>query len=246
MNRRMSVSGSGAATWRHSSGSAGGTPMPGMVGQPGPDVVAGREQLRAVLAHEGLELVPVDAGGVERLEPLGPALLPVVDEVVEQDRGPAHTALEDGEAHVGEAGGHAAHEERLHQAVHALRERPHVVEAVVGHRGEAAGRHVAETAVERHREAERAGFGPHRVVVVGAVETEGVEPVALLGHEEGRAGLGLGDRSGHPFGEADHLEAEVGAVPQPGQRLLRACAWAPPRPWSSGRRRARRWSRRTR
>ena len=221
MNRRMSVSGSGAATWRHSSGSAGGTPMPGMVASPArtssPAASSSGPCSRMSDSSSSQSMPAGSSGSSPSGRRFSQWSMRSLSRIAAQPTPHSRTA----KPMSGKRVGTPPMKSDFTRPCMRCANDPDVVEAVVGHRGEAAGRHVAEPAVERHREAERTGFGPHRVVVVGAVETEGVEPVALLGHEEGRAGLGLGDRSGHPFGEADHLEAEVGAVPQPGQRLLR-------------------------
>ena len=112
--------------------------------------------------------------------------------------GPADAALEEGDVELGEAPGHPAEEQRLAQPVHPLGEEADVVEDVAADRGEGVRRDVADAAVEDGGEAAVAQRGPHRVVVVGAVEAEGVEPVRLSRQQErrGEIRVGLRDRAG--------------------------------------------------
>ena len=175
---------------RHSSRSSGGVPAAGQGAhrRGEVDVAGGVEQVRAVAGEVAVELGPVDRRRVERLDrPSTLRFSQCSSRSQQQDRRPADAALEEARScSVREAVGDAAHEQRLAQRVHALGERADVVERVVADRRERARRHVAEAAVEHGREAELLGLGPHRVVVVGAVEAERVEPVRLAGEQERR------------------------------------------------------------
>ncbi len=187
---------------------------------PGPCARRAADQCAAVLIEKLLEPGPIDPRGIEGRERLRVALLPVLDEVVEQDRGPADAAFEDGEVDPGQAPRRAAQEERLDEHVHALGEGADVVERVVRDRRERE-RDVAEAGVEGHGEPERASAPPDRVVVVGAVESEAVEPGPLAGHQErARLVVGLGDRAHHALRKRDDLEALRGAVIEGRERLL--------------------------
>ena len=112
------------------------------------------------------------------------ALLPVADEVGVERRRPRHAAFEEPEVEVGEAAGHAAEEQRLGQRVLALGEHAEVVvdvardrRAVPPARSTRSGTR-ATTPSSRH-------FCPHRVVVVRAVEAEGVESTARTARASG-------------------------------------------------------------
>ena len=151
------------------------------------------------------------------------ALLPVLDDVDQQRAGPADAALEEGDVQIGEAPGDAAEEQRLAQPVHALGEEADVVEDVAGDRRERVRRDVADAAVEDRREAAVAQGLPDRVVVVRAVEAEGVEPVRLTWHAgtaTASSGSGRGIGRVTPSGRPTTFEPELAAVRELGDRLL--------------------------
>ena len=70
----------------------------------------------AVLREQLAQQLLVDALGVEVVERAPVALLPVADDVGVERDAPRHAALEEPERQVGEAAGHAAHEQRLARA----------------------------------------------------------------------------------------------------------------------------------
>ena len=155
------------------------------------------------------ELVPVDVGGVEAAHGLTAALLEVSDEVGVERRGPRHAALEEPEVEVGEPAGDATEEQRLGQRVVALAEHPDVVVHVARDRRPVLPAHGRR--VEGRRDAELAALLPDRVVVVRAVETEGVGPHRVL-RELRVDGRGGGDRPLHESRHHHRAEAERGRV----------------------------------
>ena len=193
-----------------------------------------RSTLRCVGGDQLHQQASVDPGRVEVGHGVDVALLPVADEVGVERHGPGHAALEEGEAQLGEAPGHAAQEQRLGQGVLALGQVADVVVHVVG------GRHPAappdRARVEGDRHPQLAAAGPHRVVVVGAVEAVGVEP-AGPGRRRRRARprpCAARSRRGGPTGSPG--PPRRGRWPRPPPR---ACASGWRRRAPGGRRRAR-------
>src|SRR4029077_12176266 len=118
--------------------------------------------------------------------------------VTEQLAAPAHAALEEREAQIGEAPGHAAEEQRLGDVVAGRGEVTDVVEGEVGRAvalaiGAAAG-------MEGRGDAELAALLPERVVVVVAVDAELVEAHGIA-REIARGSLGVRDRPAHAAAE---------------------------------------------
>src|SRR2546430_11288713 len=114
----------------------------------------------------------------------------MLDQVTEQLAAPADAALEEREAQVGEAPGHAAEEQRLGDVVAGRGEVTDVIEGEVGRAvalaiGAAAG-------MEGRRDAELAAFLPHRIVVVVAVESQLIEALGIAGEVGGGAFWGGG------------------------------------------------------
>ena len=112
-------------------------PDPRQLAQPAPQIVSGLDQATPELAGQLFELVPVDPRRVQVLEARGPALLPVLDQIRQQDRGPAHSAFQNREVESGETPWHPAHEKRLDQPVHRVGKRTDVVVGIVADRSEA-------------------------------------------------------------------------------------------------------------
>src|SRR5262249_59853482 len=115
----------------------------------------------------------IELGRVQVRHALGALPLPVLDQVTEQLAAPADAALEEREAQVGEAPGHAAEEQRLGDVVARRGEVTDVIEGEVGRTvalavGAAAG-------MECRRDAELAALLPQRVIVVFAVESQLIE-----------------------------------------------------------------------
>ena len=134
------------------------------------------------------EQVDVEAGRVQvRAQRVDVALLPVPDEIGEEDAGPPDTGLEERDVEVGEPARDATEEQRLAQCLVRVREAADVVVDVVRHR---ARRPVQQARVGDRRDAELDAAGPERVVVVVAVEPERVEVVRERGRARGgRDGL---------------------------------------------------------
>src|SRR6185503_543485 len=119
---------------------------------------------------------------------------------------PADTALEEREAQIGEAPGHATEEQRLGDIVAGIGEVTDVVEGEVGRAvalaiGAAAG-------MEGRRDTELAALLPQRVVVVVAVEAELNEVLSIAG-EVGGGALGVRDRPAHAAAEHADLRAQL-------------------------------------
>src|SRR5262249_36213162 len=85
-----------------------------------------------VLADQLAEQRAIELGRVHVLHALGPAPLPMLDQVTEQLAAPADAALEEREAQIGEAPSHAPEEERLGDVVAGRGEVTDVVEGEVG------------------------------------------------------------------------------------------------------------------
>src|SRR4029077_5981201 len=111
--------------------------------------------------------------------------------VTEQLAAPADAALEEREAQIGEAPGHAAEEERLGDVVAGRGEVTDVVEGEV--RRAVALAVGAAASMEGRPDAELAALLPQRVVVVVAVEAGLIEALGIAG-EVGRSALGVRDR----------------------------------------------------
>ena len=150
------------------------------------------------------------------------ALLEVADEVGVERRRPRHATLEEPEVEVGEAAGDATEEQRLGQRVVALAEHADVVVHVARDRRAVLPAHGRR--VERGRDAELAALLPDRVVVVRAVEAEGVGPHRVL-RELRVDGRGGGDRPLHEAGHHHGTEAERRRRARVRRPLRRACAW---------------------
>ncbi len=146
------------------------------------------------------------------------ALLPVADDVGVERDAPRRAALEEAERQIGEAAGHAAHEQRLGERVLALGEVTEVVVHVVRDRRAAPPPDGA--GVERHADAELLALRPHRVVVVRAVDAVHVDPLRVLRE----LGITVGDRGDgtlHVAREQHRLEAELAhGVLEVGDRLV--------------------------
>jgi hypothetical protein len=178
-------------------------------------VVEASDQLGAVAVEHLADQRPVDGVGIEASERLGPALLPVLHDVGQQDARPSDPALEEGDAQGREPAGDPSHVERLAELVHLVAEGAHVVGRVVADRQVLVGCDLAEAAVRDQGIAQCHHLGPDRVVVVLAVEAEVVEPVRLAGSEPRRGVVGrLGDRPPHSLGDAHHLQPDLGTVAQ--------------------------------
>src|SRR5262249_27238515 len=137
---------------------------------------------------------------------LGAAPLPVLDQVTEQLAAPADAALEEREAQIGEAPGHAAEEQRLGDVVAGRGEVTDVVEGEV--RRAVALAIGAAAGMEGRRDAELAALLPERVVVVFAVEAELIEAQRVAG-EVGGGALGVRDRPAHAAAEHADLRAQL-------------------------------------
>ena len=169
----------------------------GLRRHPGPVAAVAREQVG--------ELVPVDVGGVEATHGRAAALLEVPDEIGVERRRPRHAALEETEVEVGEAASDTTEEQRLGERVVALAEHADVVVHVARD-----GRPVLPAhgrRVERGCDAELPALLPDRVVVVRAVESEGVGPHRVL-RELRVDGRDRVDRPLHEPGHHDGAEAE--------------------------------------
>ena len=122
----------------------------------------------------------------------------MLDQVAEQLAAPADAALEEREAQVGEAPGHAAEEQRLGDVVAGRGEVTDMVEGEV--RRAVALAIGAAAGMEGRRDAELAAFLPQRVVIVFAVEAELIEALGIAG-EVGGGALGVRDRPAHAAAE---------------------------------------------
>ena len=136
-----------------------------------------------------------------------------LDQVGQQVARPRHAAFEEGEAQLGEAGHRPAEEQRPAHGLGAGGEVADVVGHVVG------GRHAAAEAdaggVEGGGDAELGAALPHRVVVVGAVEAEAVDPAG------GAVALVARRRAQHQPAEEEALEPQLaGGVVELGDGLV--------------------------
>ena len=129
----------------------------------------------------------------------------MADEVGVERRGPRDAALEEREVHVREPVRHPAEEQRLRQRVLTLGERAEMVVHVA--RDRAARAEPDEARVEGDRDAELLGGRPDRVVVVGAVDAELIEPRRPPRQLRLRRGRRV-DRALHVSGAQHRLEAE--------------------------------------
>src|SRR3989442_5080294 len=133
----------------------------------------------AVLVDQLAQQPAIEPGRVHVRHALGAAPLPVLDQVAEQLAAPADAALEEREAQIGEAPGHAAEEQRLSDVVTGRGEVADVVESEVGRAvALAIG---AAASMEGRRDTKLAALLPERVVVVVAVEAELIEALSIAG-----------------------------------------------------------------
>src|SRR5207245_3010291 len=86
----------------------------------------------AVLVDQLTQQRAIELGRVHVRHALGAAPLPMLDQVTEELAAPADAALEEREAQIGEAPGHAAEEQRLSDVVTGRGEVADVVESEVG------------------------------------------------------------------------------------------------------------------
>ena len=153
------------------------------------------------------------------LERLSIALVPVTDEIGVEHAAPRHAALQEAEAQLGEAPGHAAEEDRLADRVAGGGEVADVVVREVRRRQPQP--LAAHPGVEGRRDAVLRARLPERIVVVRAVEAERVVPDGEARSLGGGAG-GACHRPRHQAAEHRDLEAELArAVLELGDRLLR-------------------------
>ena len=178
-----------------------------------------------IVGEELREPIPIERSRVEPCQGLAVALLPCVDQAVEEAHPLGDAPLEQGDAQVGEAAGHATEEQGFGQRPPSGGEVPDLVVDEVGCRGA-----VAEPdpgGVRRQRQLQLDRLGPHRVVVVDAVDAEGVHPPAHvpLGDPERHPGI-VGrprvssHRAMHMARDQPDLGAQLLGVHQCGNRLL--------------------------
>ena len=105
------------------------------------------------------------------------------DEIADEVARPAHAALEEGEAQIGEAVGHAAENEGTREGVARIGEVTDVVEREAVDRLAAVPAHAARVRGDRHFQVETRA--PERIVVVGALEAERVDEHAPVGQGVG-------------------------------------------------------------
>ncbi len=175
-----------------------GHPRAGLAGE-GPRLELG--EARVVLDEHLHEQVLVEVLGVECGERLAAALLPVADQAHVGLHADGHAALEQRDPQVGEPLGDAAEEQRLRQRVARRGEVADLVEVEVGDRRAVARPH--SRGVRGQRDLQLDGLRPHRVVVVGAVDPEGVDPAL---------GLPLGDPDARPLVVGWPRVTDVGPV----------------------------------
>ena len=131
-----------------------------------------------MLGHQPVEERAVETLGVEVSQALGAALGVVLHQAHQHLHPPGDAPLQVGGAQGGEAVEHAAEEHALGRCLVGAREVPHVVVGEVGGGAPSAPSHGAR--VEGGHETLLHERAPERVVVVGAVEAQGVDPEGLL------------------------------------------------------------------
>ena len=127
--------------------------------------------------------------GVEPGDRRAPALEPIADQAhvdLHPDRG---TAFLQRDPELGEAGGDPAEEQRLGQGGARGGEVTDLVEHEVRDRGAVAGADPGGVRGDRQAQLDR--LGPHRVVVVDAVDPEGVDPSVRLPLDDADVGPGI-------------------------------------------------------
>ena len=162
----------------------------------------------------------VGALRVETTDHRGVALPPGVHQRHEDLHAHVASPFEDRDAQLGEPVGDAAEEERLGQRAAGRGEVPDLVVEVIGDRLPVAEADARRMRGERHAELD--GPGPERVVVVGAVEAERVDPTAREPRRDLEV-VAAGALAQRPPDVAGH-EADLGAqtlgVLEPGDRLF--------------------------
>ncbi len=166
------------------------------------------EALAAVEIEQPVPLAGIDRARIEPSDAGAAPLLPPTQQVEEQLHTPPDAALEEAEVQVPEAVRHPTEDERLGHGLAARREGADVVEHVAARRLAQVEAHRRRVSGDRHAELGEAL--PHRVVVVGAVERQQVDP---------RAARRLGPRDAAVHHR--RLEAELDA------RRARARRWPP-------------------
>ena len=171
------------------------------------------------------EQVLVDVRGIERRDRGAAPLLPVAHEAhvdLDADRG---ATFEQREPQPRKPCGHSPQEQRLGQRAARCGEVADLVEDEVGDRRAVARADARGVRAEGKAEVDR--FGPHRVVVVRAVDAEGVDPsprVPLFNPDVDPRIVGrprrTRQRTVYVAGDQRHLRSERFGVPQRGDRFV--------------------------
>src|SRR5262249_553198 len=173
----------------------------------------------AILLRQRQQRRLIETSGIRVLERITLPLLPVPDEIRVERARPAHAALQEGEVQLREAARDAAEEEAFRRGRAGRGEVTDVVVAEVRRRVPEQDR--ARAVVEARRDLQFAELGPHRVVVVLAVDADRVVPldelrrVGMLLHERGNGAAN--ETAHHDDAEAELLAGELQLL----DRLLR-------------------------
>ena len=160
----------------------------GFVGQQ--PLADGRAQLADLVHHPGGAVAPdqvneefmVQVGRIDRFQRSGVALAPVADQIAVQAARPANPALQKRETQPGKAPGYAVHEDGLAHGLAGGGKVADVVIHKVGDRGPQPD--TRRGRMKAGRDTEFYTLGPHRVVVVLAIQPQGIVPLGVA------AGLG--------------------------------------------------------
>ena len=154
----------------------------------------------AELFDQRRELLTIELGRVVQTECVAVSFLEMADEVTAERRGPCDPAFEEREPQFREAGHYATEQQRATQRLARGAERSDVVRDIARRRRAAAPTHAG--GVERGRHVELHEAAPQRVVVVRAVEAEGIDPACTPRQVLAR------DRAVHEAGAHDRAQPE--------------------------------------